>query len=82
MALPTTNQLNSVRVESFPIPPHDSREFTYIAAGAADDDDVATIKYYLGGKSTDTPAGILVATLTFTYFTTTNNVKTVQMTVP
>lgn len=57
--------------------PHDYRAFTYVAAGVADDDDVATIRYFMGGAS-----GKLVATLTFSYIGSTNNVAAMALTLP
>lgn len=57
---------------TFDIPPYDTQEFAYIAGGAADDDDVATITY----KS----AGEVVATLTFVYYLNTNNVQSITQT--
>ncbi len=61
---------------SFPIPaPFTSQEFTYVAAGAADDDLVATIVY----KDAD---GNTVATLTFAYVGSTNNVASITLSLP
>lgn len=57
---------------SFAIPPFDTQEFTYVAGGAADDDDVQTITYKKDG--------VVVATQTFTYWTTTNNVASITLT--
>jgi len=76
MALPSTLSLLGNQEWSTP-KPHDYRAFTYIAAGAADDDDVATITYKLGGAS-----GTTVATLTMTYVGSTNNILTMALTVP
>lgn len=76
MATPTSIQL--LRSGEWSVPkPHDYRAFTYIAAGAANDDDVSIINYYLGGAS-----GKLVATLTLSYVGSTNNVATMTLTVP
>jgi hypothetical protein len=77
MATPSFDSLVHRGYPSPSIPPHDYQAFTYVEAGAADDDDVATITYYRGGSS-----GTLVATLTFTYVGSTNNVATVTLTVP
>lgn len=61
---------------SFPIPaPFTSQEFTYFGSGAADDDRVQTIAY----KDAD---GNTVATLTFAYYGTTNNVASITLTTP
>lgn len=57
---------------SFPIPPYDTQEFTYVAGGAADDDDIQTITYKKDG--------VVVATLTFTYYLNTNNVQSIIQT--
>lgn len=62
----------SVRVingASFDIPAFDSQEFTYVNGGAADDDDIATQVFKNGGTT--------VATLTYTYFGSTNNIQTI-----
>ena len=77
MATPSTNFLLQSGIGAFPIPPHDYKAFTYIAAGAADDDDMATIVYKRGGSS-----GTTVATVTLTYVGSTNNVATATLTVP
>lgn len=58
---------------SFGIPTPYSQTFTYIALGAADDDDVATITYR-------NSAGTILGVLTFTYVSTTNNVATITRT--
>lgn len=61
---------------SFQIPaPFTSQEFTYVAAGAADDDLVATIVYKDAGGNT-------VATLTFAYVGVTNNVASITLSLP
>lgn len=77
MATPSTNSLNSLRGSGFAIPPFDYQAFTYVAAGVADDDDVATITYKRGGST-----GSTVATLTFTYTGSTNNIATATLSVP
>jgi hypothetical protein len=77
MATPSLDSLLQVGHPSPPVPPHDYQAFTYIAAGAADSDDVATITYKQGGAS-----GRTVATMTFTYVGSTNNVPTVTLSVP
>lgn len=55
--------------------PHDYRVLTYLAAGAADDDRLTIIQYYLGGSN-----GRLVATLTIGYVAATNNIATMALT--
>lgn len=74
MAAPTLASLNSNGTTDFRLPPFDKITFTYIASGAADDDDISTATYSLGGKT--------VATITYTYVGSTNNVATATMTVP
>lgn len=58
---------------SFGIPTPKSQTFTYVAAGAANDDFVATITY----KNAD---GTTLGILTFTYIGATNNVSTIVRT--
>lgn len=55
---------------SFNIPPFDEEDFTYVNSGAANDDLIATIVYK--------KAGATVATLTFTYFGSTNNIQKIS----
>lgn len=50
------------------LPAWDSRAFTYVNAGAADNDKALVVTYKL--------AGVAVATVTYTYVGTTNNVLT------
>lgn len=57
---------------AFSIPPYDTQEFTYVNAGAADDDDIQTITYKKDG--------VAVATLTFQYFGSTDNVQSITQT--
>lgn len=58
---------------SFNIPaPFTSQEFTYVGGGAADDDRISTIVY----KDAD---GATVATLTFTYYGSTNNIQKIEL---
>lgn len=76
MATPAASQLGNHLGNSFAIPPFDYQVFTYVAAGAANDDSVATIVYKIGGAS-----GRIVGTLTFTYFGSTNNVASVTYSV-
>lgn len=58
---------------SFQIPaPFTSQDFTYVGGGASNDDRVETIVY----KDAD---GNAVATLTFSYYGSTNNVKTITL---
>lgn len=58
---------------SFQIPaPFTSQEFTYVLGGAADDDRISTIVY----KDAD---GQTVATLTFTYYGSTNNIEKIEL---
>lgn len=59
------------------LPPHDYEAYTYISSGVANDDSVATIIGYSGGVN-----GSAVGTLTFTYWGSTNNIKTVALTLP
>ncbi len=61
---------NPMLLASFGIPIPYSMTFTYVAAGAADDDDTATITY----KNAD---GRTLGVLTFTYVGSTNNVATI-----
>ena len=77
MATPSTLSLLHQNGAGFNVPPHDYQAFTYIASGAADNDDVETITFKLGGSG-----GTTVATLTFTYVGSTNNVATATLTVP
>lgn len=77
MATPSLISLLHHNGASFNVPPHDYQAFTYIAAGAADDDDVATITFKRGGSG-----GTTVATLTFTYVGATNNIATATLTIP
>lgn len=77
MATPSVASLNNQNGSSFNVPLHDYQAFTYVAAGAADNDDVATITYKLGGAS-----GITVATVTYTYVGSTNNIATAILSVP
>lgn len=59
--------------QAFVIPaPFTSQDFTYMGGGAADDDRIETIVY----KDAD---GGTVATLTFTYYGSTNNVQTITL---
>lgn len=59
--------------QGFAIPaPFTSQEFTYVGGGAADDDRIATIVY----KDAD---GNTVATLTFAYYGSTNNIQTITL---
>jgi hypothetical protein len=76
MALPSTNSLLTSGDWASP-KPHDHRTFTYVGSNAADDDDLATITYRLGGAS-----GTVVATLTLTYSGGFNNPLTMALTVP
>lgn len=57
----------------FGIPTPTSATYTYVASGAADDDDVATITY-------KNSAGTTLGVLTFTYVGATNNVATITRT--
>jgi hypothetical protein len=77
MATPSLQSLQHHNGSSFNVPAHDYQAFTYVASGAADNDDVATISYYRGGAS-----GTLVATLTFTYVGSTNNILTATLSYP
>lgn len=77
MATPSTLSLNSLRGSGFSIPPFDYMAFTYVASGASDDDDVATITYKRGGS-----AGTTVAVVTYTYTGSTNNPLTATLSVP
>lgn len=64
----------SVRVAngaSFDIPRFDSMSFTYVAAGAADDDLIATQVFKLAGST------VLGGTLTYAYVGTTNNILSI-----
>lgn len=64
---------NPAHLSSFGIPTPYSQTFTYVASGAADDDDVATITY----RNAD---GVTLGVLTFTYTGSTNNVATITRT--
>lgn len=79
MALPSNGFLGHPvhPVYGFPLPPFDYVATTYVAAGAGDNDDVATRVFKRGGAS-----GTTVATLTYTYEGSTNNVITAALTVP
>lgn len=77
MATPSTLSLLHHNGAGFNLPPHDYVAFTYIASGAADDDDIATMTYKRGGAS-----GTTVATVTMTYVGSTNNIATMTMSVP
>lgn len=57
---------------NFAIPPFDQEVFAYVNGGAADDDDIQTITYKKDG--------VVVATLTFTYYLNTNNVQSIIQT--
>lgn len=62
--------------EAFVIPgPYQSQEFSYVGGAAADDDLIETIVY----KDAD---GNTVATLTWTYHGSTNNVATITLSTP
>ena len=56
----------------FNIPAYDTVEFTYVSAGAADDDLIAT--------QTFKKAGATVAVLTYTYVGSTNNIQSITQT--
>ncbi len=55
------------------IPVHDKRAYTFVAAGAADNDKIATITYTLNGRT--------VGSRAFTYVGSTNNVSTDILTI-
>lgn len=74
MAAPKLSSIMTARGASFSIPPFDKITYTYVASGAADDDDVATQVFSYNGTT--------VATLTYTWVGSTNNISTVTMTVP
>ena len=74
MAAPTLAQLNTNGTTDFRLPPFDKITITYVASGAADDDDIQTAVYSFGG--------VTVATITYTYVGSTNNVSTATLTVP
>lgn len=57
---------------AFTIPPYDTVEFTYVSAGAADDDKIQT--------QTFKKNGVTVATLTYTYVGSTNNIASIVQT--
>ena len=76
MATPNLPSILHGRGPTLPVPPHDYQVFTYVASGAADDDDVATIVFKQGGSS-----GTTVATMTFAYVGSTNNVSSVTLSV-
>lgn len=61
----------------FSVPSFDYIARTYVASGAADNDDTATETFRIGGAS-----GTVVATLTYTYVGSTNNIATVTMSIP
>jgi len=64
---------NNFNPSMFGIPTPSSATFTYVASGAADDDDVATITY-------KNEAGTTIGVLTFTYVGSTNNVASITRT--
>lgn len=57
---------------AFTIPPYDTVEFTYVDGGAADDDKIQT--------QTFKKNGVTVATLTYTYVGSTNNIASIVQT--
>lgn len=63
------------------LPQHDYEVFTYVAAGVANDDNVATVRGYRTGAALN-GTDMLVGTLTFTYVGATNNVALVTLTLP
>lgn len=67
------NHYSHLNPADFGIPVAYSKTFTYVAAGAADDDDVETITY-------KNEAGNTIGVLTFTYVGSTNNVLTITRT--
>lgn len=66
-----------MRMGALLLPPHDYEAFTYVNAGAANDDNIATIIGYVGGSS-----GRAIGTLTFGYVGATNNVASITLTLP
>lgn len=64
---------NPFNPELFGIPCPAKVVFTYVSAGAADDDDVATATYY-------NAAGTVIGVLTFTYVGVTNNISQIERT--
>lgn len=76
MATPTLSSLLHHNGPTFNVPPHDYEAFTYVSSGASNDDLVETVKYYQGGSG-----GTLVATVTFAYVGSTNNVASATLTV-
>ncbi len=70
---PNVGEVLTSRGISLPIPPHDYEAFTFVAGGAADDDDVATITFYQGGSG-----GVAVGKHTYTYVGSTNNIVTAK----
>jgi hypothetical protein len=57
---------------AFSIPPYDTVEFTYVSAGAADDDLIQTQTFKKDGAT--------VATLTYAYVGSTNNIASITQT--
>lgn len=80
MAVPTTSSLLHAANAGFAIPPHDKVAFTYVSAGVADDDKVATIVYSKLGDAEFSNVRT-VATVTIAYVAATNNVTTMTLTV-
>lgn len=56
----------------FNIPPYDTVEFTYVNAGAADDDKIETQTFKKDGAT--------VSTLTYSYVGSTNNIASITQT--
>lgn len=59
---------------SFIIPKYDKIVFEYVASGAADDDLISAQEFYKNDE--------LVATLTYTYIGSTNNIDNIALTLP
>jgi len=64
--------LQSAAADGISIPMSDYVAYTYVASGAADNDRISTATYKTGGSG-----GTTVATLTFTYVGSTNNVASI-----
>lgn len=64
------NYFNPHLLASFGIPTPTTQLFTYIASGASDDDNVATITY-------KNESGTVLGVLTFTYVGSTNNIASI-----
>ena len=66
--------LNPTNYTDFGIPTSDQKDFTYVSAGAADNDLPASITF------SDAKTGKINGVLTISYFSGTNNIQTIKRT--